>query len=113
MYWSFVLYCHLEISSQIIEAKNSVQLHEVEILEVLQKDSYKNSDMTDIGAEEKPDEMAAEKVVETGQADHSSMRNLGDSSTPDYMYWKKTDFVLYLPSSLIVSAQSHSPEILA
>lgn len=71
-----------------------MQLHVAEILEVLQKDSSENFDKADTSAEVQPDEMAAEKVTETGQADHSSMRNLGDSSTLDYMYWRKADFVL-------------------
>ncbi|XP_041016167.1 uncharacterized protein LOC121258690 [Juglans microcarpa x Juglans regia] len=51
----------------MIEAENSMQLHEAEILEMLQKDSSENSDMADTTAEEQPDEMAVEKVVDTSQ----------------------------------------------
>ena len=62
----------------------AVQVHEVEIQDELHKDSSEDFDMADTGAEE----------VGTNQADHFSMRNLGDYSTPDYMCWRRADFVL-------------------
>lgn len=75
----------------IIEAKNSKQLNEAAILEVLQRDGSENSNMIDPDAEECPNKIANEEVVENGQADHSTMRNLVDFSVSNYMCWRMID----------------------
>lgn len=51
--------------------------------------------MADLWVKEYPDKMAIEEVLEAEHANHSSMKNLGDSSILDYLCWRMVDFVFF------------------